>query len=174
MRKEERLLDVDDVTLGHRTHMTHNPPKEWIHSIEPAHEAIISPDLFDAARTVRTQRARNQGRQERAGKRGARPYALHGRIRCNLCGRKMQPATIRSRVYYRCEFKEEEAALYPDLTHPRTVYCGKTSSARPWMSGSPGPSPRTGSPPPSKPSPTRASQRAPPSPRPPSRLKHAR
>ncbi|GAA3477288.1 hypothetical protein [Streptomyces yanii] len=34
----------------------------------------------------------------------------------------MQPATIRSRVYYRCEFKEEEAALYPDLTHPRTVY----------------------------------------------------
>ncbi|MGW1913125.1 recombinase family protein [Streptomyces sp. NPDC002076] len=121
-RKEERLLDVDDVTLGHRTHMTHNPPDEWIHSNEPAHEAIISPDLFDAARIVRTQRARNQGRQERAGKRGARPYALRGRVRCSLCGRKMQPATIRSRVYYRCEFKEEEAALYPDLTHPRTVY----------------------------------------------------
>ncbi|WP_344412031.1 zinc ribbon domain-containing protein [Streptomyces glomeratus] len=52
----------------------------------------------------------------------ARPYALRGRIRCRLCGRKMQPATIRSHVYYRCEFKEEEAALYPDLTHPRTVY----------------------------------------------------
>ncbi|WP_079161772.1 recombinase family protein [Streptomyces fodineus] len=121
-RKEEHLLDVDDVTLGHRTHMTHNPPEEWIHSIEPAHEAIISPDLFDAARIVRTQRARNQGRQERAGKRGGRPYALRGRVRCSLCGRKMQPATIRSRVYYRCEFKEEEAALYPDLTHPRTVY----------------------------------------------------
>ncbi|MFF7971437.1 hypothetical protein [Streptomyces sp. NPDC007905] len=34
----------------------------------------------------------------------------------------MQPATIRSYVYYRCEFREEEAALYPDLTHPRTVY----------------------------------------------------
>ncbi len=102
--------------------MTHNPPDEWIHSNAPAHEAIISPALFDAARTVRTQRARNQGRQERAGKRGALPYALRGRIRCSLCGRKMQPATIRSHVYYRCEFKEEEAALYPDLTHPRTVY----------------------------------------------------
>ncbi|MFF4211780.1 recombinase family protein [Streptomyces sp. NPDC001796] len=121
-RKEERLLDVDDVTLGHRTHMTHNPPDEWIHSNEPAHEAIISPDLFDAARTVRIQRARNQGQQERVGKRGARLYALRGRVRCSLCGRKMQPATIGSRVYYRCEFKEEEAALYPDLTHPRTVY----------------------------------------------------
>ncbi|MGW5465691.1 recombinase family protein [Streptomyces sp. NPDC003996] len=70
-RKEERLLDVDDVTLSHRTHVTHNPPDEWIHSIEPAHEAISSPALFDAARIVRTQRARNQGRQERAGKLGA-------------------------------------------------------------------------------------------------------
>jgi hypothetical protein len=47
---------------------------------------------------------------------------LRGRVPCSLCGRKMQPATIRSRVYYRCEFKEEEAALYPGLTHPRTVY----------------------------------------------------
>ncbi|MEU9479534.1 hypothetical protein [Streptomyces sp. NPDC048191] len=33
-----------------------------------------------------------------------------------------QPATLRSRINYRCEFKEEEAPLYPDLTHPRTVY----------------------------------------------------
>ncbi|MGW3507759.1 hypothetical protein [Streptomyces sp. NPDC000994] len=33
----------------------------------------------------------------------------------------MQPATIRNHVYYRCEFKDQEQALYPDLTHPRTV-----------------------------------------------------
>ncbi|MEU6221338.1 recombinase family protein [Streptomyces sp. NPDC047022] len=121
-RKEERLLDIDDVTLGHTTRMTHNPTKEWIHSNDPAHEAIISPELFDTAQTLRKQRARNQGRQERAGKQGGRPYALRGRIRCSLCGRKMQPATIRNRVYYRCEFKDQEQDLYPDITHPRTVY----------------------------------------------------
>ncbi|MER5757394.1 zinc ribbon domain-containing protein [Streptomyces sp. NPDC002088] len=46
---------------------------------------------------------------------------MRGRVRCSLCGRKMQPATIRNRVYYRCEFKDQEAALYPDLSHPRTV-----------------------------------------------------
>ncbi|MGW7425056.1 recombinase family protein [Streptomyces sp. NPDC054813] len=120
-RKEERLLDVDDVTLGHRTSMTHNPVEEWIRSNEPAHEAIISPNRFDTVQTLRRQRARNQGRQERAGKQGARPYALRGRVRCTLCGRKMQPATIRNHVYYRCEFKDQEQALYPDLTHPRTV-----------------------------------------------------
>lgn len=27
-RKEERLLDIDDVTLGHTTRMTHNPAEE--------------------------------------------------------------------------------------------------------------------------------------------------
>ncbi|MFJ9590637.1 recombinase family protein [Streptomyces acidicola] len=120
-RKEERLLDIDDVTLGHRTTMTHNPAADWIHSNEPAHAAIISTDLFNTAATTRKARAHAQGRQERAGKHGARPYALRGRVRCSLCGRKMQPATIRNHVYYRCEFKDQEQAHYPDLTHPRTV-----------------------------------------------------
>ncbi|MGX1911915.1 hypothetical protein ACWIID_24070 [Streptomyces phaeochromogenes] len=101
--------------------MTRNPAEEWIRSNDPAHEAIISPDLFDTAATLRRQRARNQGRQERAGKQGGRPYVLRGRVRHSLCGRKMQPAAIRNHVYYRCEFKDQEAALYSDLTHPRTV-----------------------------------------------------
>ncbi|MGW0885296.1 zinc ribbon domain-containing protein [Streptomyces sp. NPDC002671] len=93
-----------------------------IRSNEPAYEAIISPDLFEAAETDRRQRARTPARQERTGKQSAHPYALRGRIRCSLCGRKMQPATIHNSVYYRCEFKEQEQALYPGLTHPRTVY----------------------------------------------------
>ncbi|MEV6116123.1 recombinase family protein [Streptomyces sp. NPDC052109] len=38
-----------------------NPVEEWIHSIEPAHEAIISPDLFDAARIARTARPQRGG-----------------------------------------------------------------------------------------------------------------
>ncbi|MEU6770673.1 hypothetical protein [Streptomyces sp. NPDC046759] len=86
----------------------------------------------------------------------------------------MQPATIRSRVYYRCEFKEEEAALYPHLTHPAPSTRAKTSCARPWISGSPAPSPPTGSPPPSKRSPTPAPQQAAHSSRPPNRPRHAR
>ncbi|WP_434101149.1 type III secretion system chaperone family protein [Streptomyces malaysiensis] len=43
-------------------------------------------------------------------------------MRCTLCGRKMQPTTIHNHVYYRCGFNAQEQALYPDLTHPRTVY----------------------------------------------------
>jgi hypothetical protein len=121
-RKEERLIDIDDVTLGHRTHMTHNPVEEWIHSIEPAHDALVTKELFEAVQATRRQRARAQQRQERPGRQGSlRPYVLRGRVRCALCGRKMQPSPIRDRVYYRCEFKEQEAALYPGLDHPRTI-----------------------------------------------------
>ncbi|MER7818430.1 hypothetical protein [Streptomyces sp. NPDC096153] len=42
-------------------------------------------------------------------------------MKCTLCGRKMQPSSIRDRVYYRCEYKKQEAALYPGLDHPRTI-----------------------------------------------------
>ncbi|MFI1735588.1 recombinase family protein [Streptomyces acidicola] len=121
-RKEERLLDIDDVTLGHRTTMTHNPNDEWIWSNEPAHDPLITKELFEAAQQARRQRARAYQRQERPTRRsGRRPYVLRGRVRCTLCGRKMQPSPIRDRVYYRCEYKEPEAALYPGLDHPRTI-----------------------------------------------------
>ncbi|MGI5135497.1 recombinase family protein [Streptomyces sp. CA-106110] len=121
-RKEERLLDIDDVTLGHRTHMTHNPTDQWVWSNEPAHDAIVTTKLFEAVQTIRRQRARAHQRQERPGRQGGqRAYALRGRVRCLLCGRKMQPAATRNRVYYRCELKEQEAALHPGPDHPRTV-----------------------------------------------------
>jgi site-specific DNA recombinase len=121
-RKEERLLDIDDVTLGHRTQMAHNPSDQWIWSNEPAHDAIVTTQLFEAVQTTRKQRARAPQQQERPGRHGGRrAYALRGRVRCALCGRKMQPAAIRDQVYYRCEFKEQEAALHPGLDHPRTV-----------------------------------------------------
>ncbi|MGW7369728.1 recombinase family protein [Streptomyces sp. NPDC054841] len=121
-RKEEHLYDVDDVTLGHRTRMTHNPSDQWVWSNEPAHEAIVTTKLFEAVQTTRSQRARAHQRQERPGReRGQRAYPLRGRVRCALCGRKMQPATIRNSVYYRCEFKDQEATLHPGLDHPRTV-----------------------------------------------------
>jgi site-specific DNA recombinase len=121
-RKEERLIDIDDVTLGHRTTMTHNPSDEWIWSNEPAHDPLITKELFEAAQRARKQRARAYQRQERPTRRsGRRPYVLRGRVKCTLCGRKMQPSAIRDRVYYRCEYKEQEAALYPGLDHPRTI-----------------------------------------------------
>lgn len=123
-RKEEHLYDVDDVTLGHRTRMTHNPADQWVRSNDAAHEAIVTTQLFDSVKKIRQQRARMPQRLERPGRQpqGQRTYALRGRVRCETCGRKMQPATIRNTVYYRCEFKEQEQSLHPGMDHPRTVY----------------------------------------------------
>ncbi|WP_234537751.1 recombinase family protein [Streptomyces shenzhenensis] len=122
-RKEEHLYDIDDVTLGHRTRMTHNPVEQWVWSNDTAHAAIVTTQLFDTVKKIRQQRARMPQRLERPGRQqqGQRTYALRGRVRCETCGRKMQPATIRNTVYYRCEFKEQEQSLHPGMNHPRAV-----------------------------------------------------
>ncbi|MGW9030399.1 hypothetical protein ACWGQ5_41250 [Streptomyces sp. NPDC055722] len=88
--------------------MTHNPTDQWVWSNEPAHDAIVTTKLFEAVQTTRRQRVRTHQRQERPGRQGGQwAYALRGRVRCSLCGWKMQPAAIRDRIYYRCEFKEQ-------------------------------------------------------------------
>ncbi|MFB7599557.1 recombinase family protein [Streptomyces sp. NPDC056160] len=131
-RKEEHLYDIDDVTLGHRTRMTHNPAEQWVWSNDTAHEAIVTTQLFNTVKKIRQQRSRMPQRLERPGRQpqGQRTYALRGRVRCATCGRKMQPATIRNTVYYRCEFKEQEQSLHPGLNHPRTVYLREDAVCR--------------------------------------------
>ena len=48
-RRDEVLIDVDDVALGHNTKMRWNDPNEWVWSEQPSHQPIIDPDLFRAA-----------------------------------------------------------------------------------------------------------------------------
>ncbi|MEU9240891.1 recombinase family protein [Streptomyces sp. NPDC048385] len=98
-KQRERLVDLDDVTIGHRTIVIHNSREEWIWSNEAAHDAIVTPELFEPAQRARRQRAFVYQRQERPNRRsGRRAYDLRGRVRCTLCGRKMQPSSIRDRV----------------------------------------------------------------------------
>ncbi|WP_280187855.1 MULTISPECIES: recombinase family protein [Nocardia] len=46
-RKQESLIDVDDVALGHHTRLAWNPKNEWVYSDQPAHSALISKDAFE-------------------------------------------------------------------------------------------------------------------------------
>jgi hypothetical protein len=41
-RKDEVLVDVDDVALGHVTKMRWNDADQWITSAEPTHEPLVS------------------------------------------------------------------------------------------------------------------------------------
>ncbi len=53
-RRDEELLDVDDIAAGYRSKMKWNDRSEWIWSSEQTHLAIISPETFAAASAWRS------------------------------------------------------------------------------------------------------------------------
>lgn len=115
-RKDEVLVDVDDVALGHVTKMRWNETDKWITSSEPMHEPLVSRDLFDAAQAMFDRNKRATTRTPQAG----RHYILAGRMRCALCGRRMQGHWNHGRAYYRCKFTQDYPGV--DGEHPRNVY----------------------------------------------------
>ena len=111
------LVDVEDVALGHVTKMRWNDTDQWITSAEPTHEPLVSRELFDAVQAMFDAARRPSTRDAR---RRHRHYVLAGRMRCGVCGRRMQGHWNHGRAYYRCKFAED----YPDgdRDHPRNVY----------------------------------------------------
>ncbi len=115
-RKDEVLIDVDDVALGHVTKMRWNDTDQWITSTEPTHEALVSRELFD---TVQSMFGSRKGPSTRTPTQ-RRHYVLTGLLRCAVCGRRMQGHWVHERAYYRCKFTQD----YPGgaVDHPRNVY----------------------------------------------------
>jgi thiol-disulfide isomerase/thioredoxin len=57
-RREEVLLDVEDVAAGHRTKMVWNDPSAWVRSAGATHEPLISRQLFAQAQALGCQSRR--------------------------------------------------------------------------------------------------------------------
>lgn len=116
-RRDEILIDVEDVALGHETRMRWNDRADWIWSEHQTHETIVSVEDYEAA-----QRRFGTGKRSGGGRHAApgRRYVLRGMLRCGLCGRKMQGNWSHDRPLYRCQFNAE----YPagEQAHPRNVY----------------------------------------------------
>jgi hypothetical protein len=117
-RKEEVLLDIDDVALGHQTIMRWNKQSDWIRSVELSHPAIIDLDVFQAVQDTMAGRSPSKPRMARA---TPRTYQLRGLLYCGLCQRKMQGNWNHGTAYYRCRFPNEYG-LANHVEHPRTVY----------------------------------------------------
>jgi len=118
-RRDEVLLDVNDVAAGYETKLRWNDPDDWVWSVEPAHPAIISLDTWkEAQRHLNLGRARKGQRRDRPTN---RPYVLRGLMRCGLCGRKMQGSWNNGRAHYRCQYAAEYA-IVNELDHPKAVY----------------------------------------------------
>ncbi|MBE3200430.1 MULTISPECIES: recombinase family protein [Parafrankia] len=118
-RKDEVLLDVEDVSLGHTTKLRWNSAETWIWSEEAVHPEIIDIETFTQAQQLLAGRGRGAGDQKTP--RTRQPYALRGAVHCGVCDRKMQGHTVRGEAYYRCRYPQEYA-LANTIAHQANVY----------------------------------------------------
>lgn len=118
-RRDEVLVDVEDVAAGYESRMRWNDASEWVWSAEQTHEPIISSEDFDR---VRAQMAAGMHRPGvRKQRRTNRTYVLSGRVHCSLCGLRMQGNANHGHNHYRCKFTTERAPI-PGVEHPKNVY----------------------------------------------------
>ena len=98
-RKDEVLIYVHDVALGHNTKMRWNDAGQWICSDQVVHPPIIGPDTFARAQAMLKAKTASA---ERSPRRSPRPYSLRGLLFCGICGRRMQGSWNNDAAYYRC------------------------------------------------------------------------
>jgi hypothetical protein len=118
-RRDEVLVDVEDVALGNTTKMRWNKPDQWVWSEQPVHEAIVSRKVFDRVQELFSRRARRPVKGTRDAR---RPYVLRGILQCAWCGRRMQGSYNNGKLHYRCRFPGEYATTTGPSNHPRNVY----------------------------------------------------
>ncbi|QUQ64586.1 recombinase family protein [Kutzneria sp. CA-103260] len=124
--KYEKLLDPDDVAAGCVVRFRRSEPGKVVRSLRRAHPAIIDVEDFTLVQLRRRAKAAGGlaalSGSERSGRTTTRVYVLRGRLRCAVCGRKMQAGTRPCEVFYRCLVR----TLRPDSPvrawHPVTVY----------------------------------------------------
>jgi len=127
-RKQESLIDVEDVALGHQTRLAWNAPDVWVVSDDVAHPALVDDEVFEQVQRRLSSRGTRTPRE--TGIRVRRPYALRGLVRCSVCGRKMQGTWNHGRAHYRCRFPYEYA-LANRIEHPAAVYLREDAVVEP-------------------------------------------
>jgi site-specific DNA recombinase len=117
-RRDEVLVDVEDVAAGHETVMRWNHEATWTWSTETVHQALVTRDDFEAVQQIIASNTRRQGPRTR---KSPNVYPLRGILRCAMCGRRMQGHQARDDHYYRCRYSAEYARSAA-LHHPTNVY----------------------------------------------------
>lgn len=117
-RKDEVLLDVEDVALGHQSRLRWNDKDDWVWSAGTVHEPLITVEDFEQVQAIVAGRGRAKPRSRM---RVRRPYVLRGLVSCGVCRRRMQGQWSHERPYYRCRYPKEYA-LANTVEHPMNVY----------------------------------------------------
>ncbi len=116
-RRDEVLIDVHDVALGHETRMRWNDQSTWVRSKEQTHEPLITQQQWDAAEAIFTGQRRSPATRPHV---DGRKYVLVGLVRCGACGRRMEGSWNNGRAHYRCQVRRDDPVDRGE--HPRTVY----------------------------------------------------
>jgi site-specific DNA recombinase len=102
----------------------YNDPKGWVWSPRPAHEPLVTKELFDAVSTVGRQR---QGSRTTHGANAhaatKRSYALRSYVYCDICDRRMFGKTRHQISYYACQpdpNEHRDQLWFPD--HPKSLW----------------------------------------------------
>jgi site-specific DNA recombinase len=98
-------------------------PTHWIWSAEPAHQPLVSRETFQAVQACMHPASPPKPRKARP---DARVYPLRGRLRCQLCDRRLQGQWIRGEAYYRCRYPAEYATA-ASFDHPDRSTCGRST-----------------------------------------------
>jgi DNA invertase Pin-like site-specific DNA recombinase len=115
-RKDEVLIDVEDVALGHENKMRWNDKADWIWSPDIVQEPIVSMEVFEAAQAMFDATKRTARRTPTKG----RTYLFAGMMWCAVCGKRMQGHWTHDRSYYRCKPTTDRAA--DAEPHPKNIY----------------------------------------------------
>ena len=118
-RKDEVLLDVHDVALGHTTVMRWNDQDKWIFSEQIVHPPIIDDETFGQAQQLLA--AKNARQVTRRPRTSPRPYVLRGLLFCGICTRRMQGSWNNDQAYYRCTYPNEYARTNDIRPPPRRL-----------------------------------------------------
>jgi DNA invertase Pin-like site-specific DNA recombinase len=124
--KHETLLDPDDVAAGHVVRFRRSTPDRVVRSRRPAHPAIISVEDFTKVQLLRRSKGAAGLSSARKTERSARPvtklYLFRGRIRCDVCKRKMEGSPRKHAMYYRCPARTLAPGSPVLAEHPAAVY----------------------------------------------------
>jgi len=122
-RKQEILLDIEDVAAGYESKFKWNEPGSWIWSDNIAHDPLVSVENFEMVQAIRVKRRRNNPAEpvQRMQRPSPRTYLLRGILNCSICGRKMESTFNHDRPHYRCRYAGAYAAANK-IEHPPAVY----------------------------------------------------
>jgi site-specific DNA recombinase len=104
------------------------PREDWVWSPTPSHEALVERDLFERV-DERARRNNNPAKNigpldypARKNGRTGRIYPLRGRVRCGICGRRMEGSHQKGSNWYRCRFVTLRGPAAADVSgHPRVL-----------------------------------------------------